>query len=431
MAVDEDDGADVVDLTAKLSATPMKVVKWVRLDEKERPISCVENVEALLKTYGVSVRLNLMTHEVEHTFRDGFKVANDAARNAHEAQVREWCRLHGVSKGQPFADQMALIIGKNYYHPVADWIRSKPWDGVDRILPLFDSLTLDPTFREAHENIAFRLLEAWMVTAAKAALLPADAIKGVKAQGVLVLQGPQGKRKTQWLMALVPKGTNWAQEAVTLDPHDRDSRQQATSTWQSELGEIDSTFKKDFIALKGFITQPVDKYRKAYARCAEDVARRTVFTGSVNPDEFLPDETGNRRWWTIKIVECNPDHGLDLQQLWAQVARIAETEPERGWLNAAEQAALEEANKTFETLDPLADDVLRVFEICPEVDVWKNFDQIRKAIRPGGPWNKSETTALGKALQRLKVPERRGHAKARLFALSYRPAFAPASETTP
>jgi len=426
MAVDAGDG-EVVDLAAKAGASPTRKIRWVRTDQDGRPTSCVENVEALLKAYGVTVRLNLMTHEVEHTFRDRFDVASDAMRNASEAQVREWCRLHCVSKGQPLIDQMSLIIGKNYYHPVADWIRSKPWDGRDRLMPLFDSLTLDRAYRAAHEDIAYRILEAWLVTAARAALLPADAVKGVKAQGVLVIQGPQGKRKTQWIMSLVPRGTNWAQEAVTLDPHDRDSRQQATATLIAELGEIDSTFKKsDMAALKGFITSDLDTYRKAYARCAESVARRTVFAGSVNPEEFLVDESGNRRFWSIKVLECNPDHGIDIQQLWAQAATLA---PERGWLDAAELAKLEESNKTFETLDPLADDILRVFEICEDVPVWKNFEQLRKAIRPSGPWNKSETMALGRALQRLKVPERRGQGKARLFGLSFRPGWDPEDKT--
>lgn len=418
MAVNEEDEGGPVDLTKRMGVSVVKRIDFPRTDSKGGVISCVENVEALLKAYGVSIRLNLMTHEVEHTFAHGFAVANDAVRNAAEAQVREWCRLHGVSKGQPFADQMSLIIGRNYYHPVADWIRSKPWDGRDRILDLFDSLTLDPTFQAEHEEHAHRILEAWLVTAAKAALLPASATKGVRAQGVLVLQGAQGKRKTQWIMALVPKDTDWAQDAVTLDPHNRDSRQQVTSVWIAELGEIDSTLKKDMAALKAFITSDCDTYRKAYARAAERVARRTVLAGSVNLDEYLVDDTGNRRFWTLKVTECNPDHGIDLQQLWAQAAHIANTEPERGWLNAAESTVLEVANKNFEALDPLVDDVLRVFEINEDT-IWKNFEQIRQGIRRG-PWTKSETMALGRALQKLKCPERRGHEKARLFALSYR-----------
>jgi predicted P-loop ATPase len=37
-------------------------------------------------------------------------------------------------------DYVTTIAGENSYHPVADWIESKPWDGISRLQALCDTL---------------------------------------------------------------------------------------------------------------------------------------------------------------------------------------------------------------------------------------------------------------------------------------------------
>ena len=421
-----DGDAEVIDLVAEIdrrgrvAATPK--IRFPRRS-KHGPIPHIENTEALLKAYGVEVSFNLMTHEAEHAFTRGFDVAGECQRNASEAQVREWACEHRVFKARRFEDQMTIIIARRAYHPVADWIRSAAWDGVDRIGDLFDSLVLEPKFLARHAAHARRIFQAWIVTAAKAALLPANTPEGVAAQGVLVLQGPQGKFKTRWLMSLVPRGSGWAKEGVVLDPTNRDSKQQATDAWIVELGELDGTIRRSDVAhLKGFLTSRVDTYRKAYARTHESIARRTVFVASVNERWFLVDETGSRRFWVLPVIEANPEHGVDLQQLWAQAAHLAEKSPELGWLSPDEAEVLAEANQAFEVVDPMADDLFRCFTIDrgENPEVWVTYDEIRRTLRPGANWTRTETIALGKTLERLRVQERPGRESARLFALRRR-----------
>lgn len=418
------DGVGGADGDTKQKRPKPPKISWPRLNANTGlPYSHVENTEALLAAYGVTVRFNLMTHEAEFTFADGFAACGDMQRNAAEARIREWANERKVYRAARFVDQMSMIIAKNTYHPVADWIRSVPWDGVKRFGDLFDSLTIAPKFLAVHEKHARRAFEAWLVTSAKAAMLPADAPEGIAAQGVLVLQGKQGKQKTRWLMSLTPQGRGWSKESVLLDPTDRDSKQQATDAWIVELGELDGTFRKsDMAHLKGFLTLRTDTYRKAYAKTHENVARRTTFVASVNERTYLVDDTGSRRFWSLPVLEANPNHGVNLQQLWAEAAHLAETRPELGWLSAEESAALADANRIFETPDPMVDDIFRVYDIDrgdPPM-CWRNYEEIRKAIRPMGSWSRGETIALGKALDRLEVPQSTGHEKARMFALKDR-----------
>lgn len=394
--------------------------KWQRVYGPEhpkagKPISCIENTEVLLQHYGCRAAFNLMTHREECDA--GVEVATERRNNAAKAQIRVWMRDHKMSAGKSLEDHLELIISRNHYHPVADWIRSKPWDGVDRFEALFASLTIDPEFfapREGQDGQtvtademaahARRVLKAWLVIGAQAAMLPADAREGIAAQGVLVLQGPQGAGKTRWIMSLVPSGRGWAQESVTIDPSSRDSKEAATKAWLSELGEVDATFRKaDIAALKGFLTQRVDTYRKAYDRAPEDIARRTFFAASVNEYNYLADDTGNRRFWTIPVLGTNPAHGIDLQQLWAQAAYIAETEPDTAWLTSAESATLKRANASFDAIDPIWESCARVIEDSTDVDgtptSWMSLDEIKRSIDRDRQWSVADGRHLAKVLK--------------------------------
>ena len=70
-----------------------------------------------------------------------------------------------------------------------------------------------------------------------------------------------------------------------------------------ELGELDSTLKREQSSLKAFITQPLDTIRMPYAEKATKTPRRTSFCGTVNPQDYLRDETGSRRFWTIPVTK--------------------------------------------------------------------------------------------------------------------------------
>lgn len=318
----------------------------------ERPIGCAENTEALLLHYGVSCRYNEMSKMVELAGLSGLhpdKVLNDSI-----TIVRDCARIQGYDPSVA-EENLGPISGRNSYHPVRDWITSVKWDGTDRI---GDVLTTVVTSED--DDYKRMLLTKWMISAVALIMYDtphenadhrAGGFKGV--EGILVFKGKQGLGKTQWIESLTPAKSGWAKDAVTLDPHNKDSVLLATSHWIVELGEIDATFKKtDIAALKGFATQKIDIIRPAYAKVAERYARRTAFTGTVNDEKFLAETGEHRRWWVLGVESINARHGLDMQQVWAQVYDMyMQCTP--FWLLPEERERVYANNATYERIDPL------------------------------------------------------------------------------
>lgn len=356
-----------------------------------QPTTCLANTRIMLDHHGAVCRVNLMSHKDEITIgRSG--AVTERASTVGIATIRELAREYGLNSGQALIDHLSIIMVERAVHPVADWIRSRPWDGVDRTEALLESLTMAP---DSNRALALRMLRTWLATAARAALVPSDAQHGIAAQGILVLQGRQGTRKSSWVMSLVPPNSGWAKESVLLDPSDRDSVQRATEFWLVELGELDATFRKaDIAALKAHITASTDTYRRAYAAASETVPRRTIYAATVNDQTFLVDETGSRRFWVLAVLACNPDHGIDLQQLWAQAATL---EVEGLYLKDDEQRASEDSNQAHEVIDPIWESLARVIE--PSDSGWMHLDEIAAAIDRDRSWSASDKRHLGRVLR--------------------------------
>ena len=241
------------------------------------------------------------------------------------------------------ASMACSALAVSYTH--LDWIESKPWDGVDRLPAVYDTLQ---TREDFPQSLKVALIYRWFLSLVAAALKPS----GFKGRGVLTLQGPQGIGKTSWVMSLVDDPA--LREALVkvdhhLDPSQKDSILGAIAHWIVEIGELDSSFRKDMARLKGVLTSDADKIRRPYARTESEYQRRTVFMATVNEATFLVDHTGNSRWWTLPVVKVNFKHGIDMQQVFAQLA-VDFHAGELWWLTHEEDELLAERNEHHRSL---------------------------------------------------------------------------------
>lgn len=304
------------------------------------PLSTLPNMERLLHHYHIAPRTNEVTKQIELGITPGV-----AYKAVTMATITSLCQVNRLPVGQ-VVDYVQCIAEANSYNPARQWVQSQPWDGVDRVTALAASLGI----ADSHHRV---LLWRWLVCAV--AVVCED--PPPTAQGVLVLQGPQGIGKSRWLATLT--GGRWSKMGHILDPSNTDNVSQCIGNWIVELGELDATIRKSDIArLKAFITLDYDEFRRPYAREAVRYPRRTVFAASVNPSIFLHDPTGNRRWWVIPVTTCDPNHGLDMQQVWAQVLDARTARGERHYLQGEELQVLEKRNEAHLEVTP-EEDLLR------------------------------------------------------------------------
>lgn len=203
-----------------------------------------------------------------------------------------------------------IVAHENAFHPVRDYLMNLRWDGENRIERLFvDYLGCADT--PYHRSTAAMFL----VGAVARVMEP-----GHKFDFVPILEGLQGKRKSTFAATLAGNEA-WFSE-LEGDFHDvKGMVEKMQGSWIIEIPELQGFSKADVTTIKGFISRQSDKVRMAYAKRASIFDRQCVFIGSTNEDQYLRDETGNRRFWPISCdVDIIDTDRLrrERDQLWAE-----------------------------------------------------------------------------------------------------------------
>jgi putative DNA primase/helicase len=211
-------------------------------------------------------------------------------------------------------DEMEGEARRHSYDPLTDYLGGLKWDKRPR-LDTWTSVYLG-TEHTAYTKAVGR---KFLVGAVARGLSP-----GCKNDNMLVLEGPQGIGKSTAVRYLF--GDRFFTDNLP-DFHSKDSFQQLQGAWCIEVAELSALSKAEVKDVKQFLSRLVDKFRAPYERVPLSIPRRTVFVGTVNPEDvgYLRDPTGNRRFWPI---ECAPDADLgvmplrrilaDRDQIWAE-----------------------------------------------------------------------------------------------------------------
>ena len=348
----EEEGMDFNDqvaISGELIEKRVEVPELVEFEKTSngRIMATTDNYEALMKGHGIECYYDVIKKRIDIEIPN-FKPISDLKDEALLVEVENLCIKNFVPH-QRVRDAMKIIAKE--VNPVAAWIDSNPWDGVSRIDDFCN------TVKSKDITLKNMLMKKWLLSCVAAAFEEG----GVALEGLLVFQGSQGLGKTLWFKRLADFNKGWLCEGATLDPKDKDSVKKAVSHWIVELGELESTFKKaDINQLKAFITSRSDEMRLPYDRSFTNYQRRTAFFASVNEPEFLMDGSGNRRFWCIKVTDIDPHHGIDMQQMWAEVKATLYQPGVKNWyLTTEEREMLQESNEGFRTQGAVEDLLLQ------------------------------------------------------------------------
>ena len=226
------------------------------------------------------------------------------------------------------------------------------------------------------------------------------------ADGMLVLQGPQGIGKTSFVRTIGIR-PDFVKLGQYLDTHDKDTLRRCTSAWIVELGEIETTLKSDIERLKAFITAEKDEYRLPYGRADQTLARRTSLIGTCNSERFLIDPTGSRRFWTIPVenIDLNRLMSFNSLQLWRQIKVLCADHPNEFRLTPEEREELEARNAQHEK--PLkaqleVEDILSDAEEDPGGYEWR-YITVSDFRNEYSALSRYDVSQIGRALDKLGI----------------------------
>jgi predicted P-loop ATPase len=207
-----------------------------------------------------------------------------------------------------FEDVLTDIAHLNRFHPVREWLDTVEWDGRPRI----DDWLIR---YGGAENTPFNRAvgRVFLVAGVRRVRRP-----GCKFDTMLVLEGPQGRNKSQAAEALAMK-RHWFTDGLSLDADPKVVIEQTKGSWIIEFAELTGMHTRGLERIKAFLSRNVDKARAAYGRRAQAIPRQFVGIGTTNDRQYMRKD--ERRLWPVLIHRFDLDAlRRDVPQLWAEAA---------------------------------------------------------------------------------------------------------------
>lgn len=344
------------------TSKPLSELQQNNLSKKKPDFDDFNLFDSFMLRHGYSIRYNQITHCYEFIGFGKQESPEHLAENVptilYDQLRKEYSKVNMMS----IMNYITLYATRNRYNPVLDMIKAEKWDGKDRVTEIYNIFRIP-----ADDTLSRSLIYKWLMQCVCGLLNNIE--NPFSLDIVLIFQGPQGIGKTRFLekLALHPK---FFAEGCCIDPRNKDSIMLATNKWICELGEIGSTMKKDIDSVKAFLSRSTDEYRTPYGKAMLQYPRVTSFVGTVNDEQFLVDQTGNRRFATVPL---SPDLEIDYEthiktfnaiQLWSQIYQIVKNLDKASCfrLTTEEKKLLDERNQHF--MKPLRaeEEVLDILE---------------------------------------------------------------------
>lgn len=256
-----------------------------------------------------------------------------------DADITALCAYLEQHQLTPKFDTIKRAIGlcarENMINPIRDRLQSFTWDGVARL----DHWTVD-YLGAPDTSFSRQAGSRWLISACARILRP-----GCKVDTMLVLEGPQGARKSSALSAIASALSDhcFTDRLSKLDGKDAVIELQGNVI--VEIAELDAFRGSQVSTIKAFLSRQTDKIRLPWDATITELPRACVFAGTVNPGGagWLHDATGARRFWPLAVSHIDIE-GLVLAapHLWAE-ALVRYHNGEQWWITDAVVLAEAEA----------------------------------------------------------------------------------------
>jgi predicted P-loop ATPase len=193
---------------------------------------------------------------------------------------------------QPIRDGVKSLGFEHRFDPVLDMINEAEanWDKQKRL----DTMAVE-YFNAEDTPLNRAMVKIWMIAATRRVRRP-----GCKFDNILTLESKEGWMKSTALRTLAGD-ENFSDQSI-FGKNSREVQEQLSATWIHENSDLSGLKRSEVEHVKAFASRQEDIARPAYGHFVENQPRHSVECGTTNSSEYLESQTGNRRFWPIKIT---------------------------------------------------------------------------------------------------------------------------------
>ena len=355
---------------------------YVDFCPKGNIISSPDNLKVLMNNNTINFKYDVIFKDYDITHHSIKKDApmKEASVNS---LIETVAAVNGINTG--IVSHISALANKDYSNPLLDAVKEYHQtyktqnNNVDYIQKVADTLTTT-----ASDKYKKAIITKWLIQCVAAW----DYERTSKAQGhknkyesVLIFQGEQGLRKSDFFSGLLPKAqSEYIKDGANLNLQDKDSIIQNTAYGIVELGEIERTLSKSSSGdLKAFLSSSYDEYRVPYGKASDKHKRTTSFCASVNLSDFLTDPTGARRFWILALEEIafKEYESIDKKMLWGQIYDLYQSGAS-WWFDDKDVDILKELKKLHSIHNEIsiANEIFEIVETNNSNQQWQSVSDI-------------------------------------------------------
>lgn len=210
-------------------------------------------------------------------------------------------------------DAVRFVGREQQFDSAKQWAATLVWDGVPRVTSFF------ATYFGTEDNDYTRAVARYTWSALAGRCM----VPGVKADMAPVLIGLQGAGKTSAVEVFSPIKDAFVE--IALDRKDDDIARSLRGKLVGEIAELKGIASRDAESIKAWVSRRTEEWTPKYREFVTRFDRRLLCIGTGNKDEFLDDETGERRWLPM-VVGVVDVKGIEAvrDQLWAEGIQLFE-----------------------------------------------------------------------------------------------------------
>jgi predicted P-loop ATPase len=314
-------------------------------------------------------RYNRVSLEIEYKSKDQKKFVTLEKHDLINIFVKVKLANHSIGK-ELFKDVVESEEVSHMFHPFEEYLFNlpvyNPDEDPDYIALYMNQVKLKD---EGEREIFIDSFRRW-ITAAVASLTT----DGISNQQCFVLVGRQGIFKTTFLNSLVPEQMQMDYLfSSKFNFENKDHYKYLATKMVVNLDELATFSRTDEGILKTILTDARVVMRLPYGAVDTKWFRKASFCGSTNNNEFLKDETGNRRFLIFEIDDIKIDKSLQIDDVYRQALYHYKNKMQY-WFDQTDIAKIEVRNDQFHDVSIEQDLIEEFLQKPSEEDFGRNIN---------------------------------------------------------